>query len=231
MSSVSVCMAVCNGELFIRQQLDSILLQLQKADELIISDDASTDRTLAIIQSYGDSRIRILPPKKFGNPSSNFEYALMHCRHDIIFLADQDDYWYPSKIERMKDILSGADLVVCDSRILHPNKTIDVSFFASNRSKPGLWRNLIKSSYMGCCMAFHKKVIEKSLPFPKNGVMYDQWIGLIAERFFKVAFMEEVLVDHRIHHTNYTTTGTKSRNSIQKRIKMRFLLTKSLLAR
>src|SRR5579864_5726051 len=109
MKKISVCMAVHNGALFLRQQIDSILTQLGDFDELIISDDASTDSTLDIIKSYQDARIYRLPPKKFGNPSKNFEYALGYCKNDIIFLADQDDVWHSRKIEIMTNELQMND--------------------------------------------------------------------------------------------------------------------------
>ena len=56
---ISVCMATYNGERFIKEQIDSILPQLSEDDELIISDDGSTDRTLEIIASYKDKRIKV----------------------------------------------------------------------------------------------------------------------------------------------------------------------------
>ena len=58
-------MATHNGERFLRPQLDSILTQLGKEDELVISDDDSTDGISAILASYNDSRMRILPPQQF----------------------------------------------------------------------------------------------------------------------------------------------------------------------
>ena len=60
---VSVCMATYNGERFIKEQIDSILCQLAAEDELIISDDGSTDKTLEVIESYGDNRIKVLHHK------------------------------------------------------------------------------------------------------------------------------------------------------------------------
>lgn len=59
MSKISVCMATYNGEKYIKEQIDSILCQLSENDELIISDDRSKDRTIDIIKSYNDSRIKL----------------------------------------------------------------------------------------------------------------------------------------------------------------------------
>jgi len=227
--SLSVCMAVHNGELFLQQQIESILAQLKPDDELIISDDASTDATLEIIRSYVDPRIHLLPPRRFYNPSRNFEYALSHCKNEIIFLADQDDVWHPQKIEVMVNELALFDLVVCDCRLIdEKGKVLSESFFASNKSKNGLVKNLLKNSFVGCCMAFQRIVLQRILPFPPKISMHDQWIGLIAQRYFSVKFIPQTLVDHRRHNGNYSSTGERSKNSWNKKVISRLLLAKAL---
>jgi glycosyltransferase involved in cell wall biosynthesis len=232
MSTVSVCMATHNGERFLRQQLDSILPQLRACDELIIADDHSTDGLPMILASYHDPRIRILPSKYFNNPARNFEYTLVHARNELIFLADQDDVWHLQKINIMCEKLQEVDLAICDCRLTDQElATVLPSFFKSNKSRPGLLKNLLRSSYMGCCMAFRREVLDKALPFPDAIQLHDQWIGLVAERHFRVAFIPQILVDHRRHHTNYSTTGAQSRNSLKKKLRLRFHLAKKLLLR
>ena len=90
---VSVCLASYNGEKFIKQQIDSILCQLGKHDEIIISDDSSTDRTVQIIKNYNDPRIKLIEDCKFQSPIFNLENALKQAKGDYIFLSDQDDFW------------------------------------------------------------------------------------------------------------------------------------------
>jgi len=222
-------MAVHNGELFLQQQIDSILPQLKEGDELIIADDVSTDATPEIIKSYQDARIQRLPPRKFGDPSKNFEYALSYCNNEIIFLADQDDVWHPNKIEIMTGELVVCDLVVCNCRLIDENgKVLSESFFDHNRSRQGLVKNLIKNSFVGCCMAFRNTLLEKISPFPMKISMYDQWIGLVAQRYFKVKFITQILVDHRRHNRNYSSTGERSKNSWNKKVISRLQLAKAL---
>ena len=100
--SISIAMATYNGEKYIKDQLDSILVQLGKDDEIIISDDKSTDQTTEIIKKYikEDSRIKLLegPQKGF---VKNFENALLNCSNEIIFLCDQDDIWLENKKEKV----------------------------------------------------------------------------------------------------------------------------------
>ncbi|MHB9097317.1 MAG: glycosyltransferase, partial [Syntrophales bacterium] len=95
---ISVCMATHNGERFIRRQMETILTQLAPDDEVVISDDSSTDGTLEIVRSFADSRIRLFVGNTFFSPTFNFESALRQARGDIIVLADQDDIWLDNKV-------------------------------------------------------------------------------------------------------------------------------------
>ncbi|MDE5758415.1 MAG: glycosyltransferase, partial [Allobaculum sp.] len=90
---ISVCIATYNGERYIETQIRSILDQLNEDDEIIISDDSSTDRTLDIIRSLNDSRIKLFAGNKFHSRTFNFENALKQATGDFIFLSDQDDIW------------------------------------------------------------------------------------------------------------------------------------------
>lgn len=227
--NVSICMAVHNGESFLQEQLSSILCQLTDGDELVISDDGSTDRTREIIKSCQDQRIHLLQHRKFGTPALNFEYTLSHCKNEIIFLADQDDIWHPNKIRLMSVELASWDLAVCDCRLIdEKGNTLLESFFDYNKSQNGLLRNIVKNSFVGCCMAFHRKLLDKILPFPQKISMHDQWIGLMALRYFKVKFIPQILVDHRRHNANYSTTGSRSKNSWNKKVISKLQLAKAV---
>jgi glycosyltransferase involved in cell wall biosynthesis len=226
---VSVCMATHNGATFLKEQLDSILIQLDEADELIISDDHSSDKTLSIIQSYNDPRIKIITHKKPIGVSRNFEMSLVQSKGDYIFLADQDDVWIPTKKEITLQYLQTYDLVMSDcfvvDRELAPQHP---SFYILNGSRRGFVKNLIKNSYMGCCMAFRRKLLSRALPFPNDIPMHDQWIGIIGEMYFKVHFMNEVLVYHRKHYSNATSTGRRSELTLGKQLKHRYYMVKNI---
>src|SRR5438105_13869153 len=95
---VSVCMAVYNGERFIEKQLTSILPQLNDLDELVISDNWSTDRTRELIAQFNDSRIKLITNIEFTHLIANFENALRNASGDVIFLADGDEICKPTKV-------------------------------------------------------------------------------------------------------------------------------------
>ncbi len=61
---VSVCLAACNGARFIGRQVQSILDQLGPADELIVVDDASSDDTVAVVESFSDHRIKLIRQRR-----------------------------------------------------------------------------------------------------------------------------------------------------------------------
>lgn len=229
---ISVCMATYNGEAYIKQQLASILEQLGKEDEVIVSDDSSNDDTLSIIGNFNDSRISVFPNQKFKNPIQNFEFALKKSTGDIIFLADQDDIWDLNKVNIILNTLKEYDLVVTDCLIIDGNdKVINNSFFKVNGSRSGLLKNIIKNSYLGCTLGFKRKVLEKSLPFPTNIPMHDWWIGLIGEAFFKVKFLNTPLMSYRRHGNNASPSGEKSKSSILDKINYRIPLISGLLSR
>jgi glycosyltransferase involved in cell wall biosynthesis len=83
---ISVCVATYNGAAFIRAQLETVLPQLSTDDEVIVSDDGSTDATREVVQEVNDSRIILLEGPRAGL-IKNFEYALGHVCGDIVFLC------------------------------------------------------------------------------------------------------------------------------------------------
>lgn len=226
---ISVCMAAKNGALFIQEQIDSILPQLTLNDELIISNDDSTDNTVEIINSFNDHRIKLIDNKGSG-VVENFENALQYAIGDKIFLADQDDIWNPDKIQSMSICLEEYDVVVCDCTIVDANlKPEPRSFFEINKSNNGLLKNILQNSYVGCCMAFNKVVLSKILPFPRNIPMHDLWIGLVAELHFSAYFLPEQLVLHRRHSANASSTSQQSSRSMLEKVSSRIGLLRDLL--
>jgi glycosyltransferase involved in cell wall biosynthesis len=219
---ISVCIPTFNGERFIVQQLDSILIQLLPDDEIIISDDSSTDRTTDIIKAYNDHRIRLIENCKFKSPVFNLENALKLAKGDYIFLSDQDDIWHKDKVKIVLGYLTKYNVVVSDCNLINEEGIeTNSSFFTLNNSKAGLMHNFIKNSYLGCCMAFDRKILKSVLPFPQHIAMHDIWIGLISELTGKPVFIPEKLVSYRRHSLNFSPTSEASKFSIWYKINYR----------
>lgn len=205
---ISVAMAVYNGEKYIKEQICSILAQLSKDDELVISYDDSCDNTLNIINGLrgNDSRIRLINGPNKGL-IKNFENAIVNCSNEYIFLSDQDDVWCENKVSEVMSIFekSDVDLVLHDAKVVDENlNVLFPSFFERRNSKKGLFNNVIKNSYIGCCMAFKASLKNKILPFPEKIPMHDQWIGLIAGKYGKVEFLNKTLLLYRRHDETIT---------------------------
>lgn len=229
---ISVCMATYNGEKYLKEQIDSILVQLAPQDELIISDDGSTDKTLEIIKSYKDNRITLLEGNSFHSPILNFENALKQSKGSYIFLSDQDDIWYEDKVKTVMPLLERYDCVVSDATVIAADRTLIAdSFFRLNHSGPGLLRNIIKNGYLGCCMAFNRMILEKALPIPNSIPMHDTWIGLVSEKYGKPLFLKEALIYYRRHGANASSTTERSKRSLKSKIADRFIFMKNIIAR
>lgn len=230
--SISVCMTTYNGEKYIKEQLDSILCQLGEDDEVIISDDSSTDQTVNIIKSYNDKRIKLFEEQKFFSPTYNFENSLKFATKDFIFLSDQDDVWLPVKVETVLKYLKEHDLVVSDCIVVDEDlKVLDESFFGLVNSGNGFFKNFIKNTYIGCCMAFRRSVLEYILPFPSKIAMHDIWIGLSTEMKGTVFFLKEPQILYRRHENTATLSGLKSKNNTVFKLYYRFLLLYQLVKR
>jgi glycosyltransferase involved in cell wall biosynthesis len=114
----SICIATYNGEKYIQEQIESILCQVDVNDEIIVSDDNSTDNTLAIVKSFNDDRITIYVNQGCKGYTGNFENALKYARGEYIFLADQDDIWVMGKVTKCLAYLQDYDFIVSDAIIV-----------------------------------------------------------------------------------------------------------------
>jgi glycosyltransferase involved in cell wall biosynthesis len=229
---VSVAMATYNGEKYLKQQIDSILSQLGNEDELIISDDHSSDQTLAIIKKYisEDHRVKLFMNEEKG-VTSNFENAIKRTQNEIIFLSDQDDIWKPEKVKTVKDYYEKnptiqmimSDITVVDNQL---NTTIE-SFYEFRGSRAGVLKNIIKNSYIGCAMSFKKELKTKILPIPRNVPMHDMWIGLVADMNKSALLIPEKLIYYRRHDA--TVTSVENTSSLKEKILWRFQISSLLL--
>jgi glycosyltransferase involved in cell wall biosynthesis len=227
---ITVCIPTFNGEQYIRAQLESILAS-SLVSEVIISDDGSEDKTVEIIQSFNDLRIKLVDGPHKGL-IQNYEFLLSLAAGNYIFLSDQDDIWFPNKVDVMLRSLQDFDLVVSDCLVVDGKlNVLYPSFFMMFDSRPGLIRNLLRNRYLGCCIAFRRSLLKYALPFPAHLPMHDWWLGLIAEIFGRAGFIEQPLVMYRRHGNNASPATEKSRVPISKRLYWRGYLVFALILR
>lgn len=201
---VSVAMATYNGEKYIKEQIETILNNLDDKDELVISDDGSSDMTIEIINKINDKRITLLEGPRKGL-KKNFENAIKNTTGDVIFLSDQDDIWMENKVEKVLECFNNNNYILIqhDAVVVDENDKVIYESFAEHRKvKTGVIKNLIKNSYHGCCIAFRKELIKEILPIPDNIYLHDEWIGIVAELNGKTYFLNEKLIKYRRHSEN-----------------------------
>ncbi len=230
----SICMTTYNGEKYLADQLESILCQMLDGGELIIMDDASSDKTCDILREVekNDSRVKIFFNTTNLGHIENFSNALRECLGDLIFLCDQDDVWASNKIEKTIDYLDRNPKTFClisDAEIIDKDgTTISESFFSKMNSGSGFAKNFVKNTFLGCCMVFRREILDVALPFPPGLHSHDTWLGLISECFGETKFFKDKLIKYRRHDSN---ASPLKRFGIRKIFQMRIFLAYHLLTR
>ncbi|MBE6821055.1 MAG: glycosyltransferase family 2 protein [Ruminococcaceae bacterium] len=221
---ISVALAAYKGQQYIAEQLESILPQLGENDEIIVSDDYPQGLTREAVMNIAtrDKRVKYIEGEGKG-VVRNFENALEACTGDVIFLCDQDDVWQPDKVSCvMAEIAKGADLVLHDAAVTDADLNItEPSFFAVHGSNADFKHNLIRNTFVGCCMAFTRQVMQDTLPFPEGLPMHDWWIALAAiKKGYKTVLLNKPLILWRRHGDNVTGGKTTAVQKIKWRLKM-----------
>lgn len=227
MTRVSVCMATYNGAKYIKEQVDSILNQEFKENpdielELIVSDDMSTDETLDILRGYNDSRIKIFSHEKIRNCNNallactqNFGHAMSKATGDYIFLSDQDDVWYPHKVDKSVSLLKkvGSGVVASSFELGNENLTSIFSTYI-HKQETGCQ---IKKKYplYGFACAFTKDMLNLFLPMP--GIkQHDLFIQQISSYMNKYFILKESCAIHRWSGEHNTSSAGNDQSLIIK---------------
>ena len=229
---VSVCMAAYNGAEHIGEQIESILSELGPDDELVVVDDASTDKTRELVAGVGDSRIRLIPSPVNRGYVRTFEAALAHSRGEYLFLADQDDLWIPGRVQRMVATLQDAEVVASNFSFFGQRPRAIESIRLRSADSGRRWANLFAlwvgyRPYYGCSMAMRRSVLPLILPFP--GFLtetHDQWIAMVANLAGTMRHLEEDTLQRRLHDAN---TSPKQWRSLRVILRARLMLLRAFL--
>lgn len=208
MISISIALATYNGELYIKEQLDSILNQTIKPTEVVISDDNSTDKTDLLLQEFkAKAPFKVILLKNKGKGfNQNFENALYNTKGDVVFMCDQDDVWLESKIEDIlmyfkshpDKLLVIHDLEFCDSKLNPINQTKIERFKIKKES--------LNSYVTGMATAVKRRLLDCCMPLSK-AVNYDSWIHICADILEVKGVYNKVLAYYRRHESNATKSN------------------------
>lgn len=223
---ISVVLCSCEGERFIREQIESILRQSFSVSELLVADDASTDGTVAIVRTMmqADARIRLICNETRLGVTANFEKAIREACFDIIAIADQDDIWHPEKLAILMETWDEAyPVIYCDSVRF---KSLPVPISSANSCNQRIKGRNPRSLSVFNTVSGHNMLVKRqfaltAMPFPKD-VFYDWWLSMVAMSQGGIQFVPQVLVWQREHDKNCTII--KGLTEMQLRQKYRQML-------
>jgi glycosyltransferase involved in cell wall biosynthesis len=215
----SVALATCEGARFVDAQLESLVEQTRRPDELVVTDDASSDDTVARVEAFAERApfpVRIeRNPERLGT-TANFERAVSLCGGDVVLLADQDDVWLPGKIEALAGVLedrADVGLVFCngivvdaDDRPLGYDLWRTLFFGARDRRRvrsgeaPAVFARRVVAA--GTTLAFRRRFAPLLHPFPRLPSTHDAWIAFVIAAVAPCALVEAHLVRYRLHGQN-----------------------------
>jgi glycosyltransferase involved in cell wall biosynthesis len=205
---VSIALCTWNGERYLAEQLDSLLAQDLGALELVACDDASSDATWDILQTYAPrfAQHRLVRNASNLGVHTNFQQALALCRGEWIAPCDQDDIWAPNKLSRLLGAAGDALLVYCDSQLIDAAGR-PLGERVSDRL-PMLVGAHPLAFVFGNCVSGHasllrRALLERALPMPA-GLYYDEWLAFVASSIATIAYVDEALVQFRQHDSNLT---------------------------
>lgn len=225
---VSVALCTYNGEKYIEQQLNSILNQNYPVEEIQIGDDGSSDKTIDIIDSFRKKFDRLyltINERRLG-PLKNFENTIKRCRGQYICLADQDDIWYPEKLETVIPILerndriqacfSNAGLIDAEGHKIAGSlweafgmKRNDECVITTERLFESLLRfgNLVT----GATVVFKSRSIDKFIPFNQryDNELHDLIIARQLSLNNEILPLDKELMSYRVHDTQYAGIPNK----------------------
>lgn len=211
---VSVCMATFNGASFVREQIDSILADLEASDELIVVDDGSVDDSVAVVASIEDSRLTLVESESNHGQVRAFQTVLGKARHEVIMLADQDDLWPAGRRQVLVDALARADVAAGNyqtfgTRAGGPARPLRSSYDGHPVGNV-LGLALGRRPYFGSCMALRREFRGVVLPFPKAVEAHDHWLAIAGIVAGRVAHVEDAVTIRRLHAGNLTPTTRRA---------------------
>ncbi len=216
---IAILMSTYNGELYLKEQLDSIFNQTNDEFELFIRDDGSSDNTLSILRDYKskyNEKIHLVTGNINLGAIRSYEWLINKVPNDFDYyaFADQDDIWYKEKLSVATNILESGDknipqLYICNQNCVNENGDFLYKRFPDEFIQPSIMNTMLNNQYSGCTMVFNSALLNRiRMTYKKSGkslrVIYDVWVLAIAQVVGKVYFDKTPYLDFRRHSRNVT---------------------------
>lgn len=219
---ISVAMATYNGERFIADQLESLATQSRLPDELLVSDDCSTDGTLGIVERFAKSApfpVVVHRNERTLGYGDNFLRAAELCRGDWISFCDQDDVWLSNKLAVVQKYTHVANRDVL--LIAHSATVVDEKLRRSASRRPNIPRfavcrgtDLPAFWYVeGLAISFRSDLVRELSPWdrgpdggrPQMALAHDVWVCRLARVLGDIVLLPDSLCLYRRHSETATT--------------------------
>lgn len=218
---LSIVMCTYNGAAYLRPQLDSLLAQTLRPDEIVIGDDGSTDASVEILREFraraelAGIEVDLRRNAKNLGYVENFTSGLRQASGELLFLCDQDDIWHPDKLARMVEAFDDDPALL----LLHSNarlvdahgESLRCSMFdalqLTVQEKQAIHAGaafevvLRRSFVTGATAAFRRELIDLALPVAPEWI-HDEWLAAVAAAVGRLDFIDDVLIDYRQHDAN-----------------------------
>ncbi len=219
---ISVVMATFNGEKYILEQLDSIRLQTLKPDEVLISDDGSSDKTVSLVKEFisqnGLENWQVTENESNVGYAGNFNLLLNEASGELIFMSDQDDVWDLDKIQKMAEFMdfhSDCNVLASDYIPWCPDKVDyepprDVMERMPGNGKIEKLTLSDKSPYIGaigCAMCVRSDFLKKIKDFWFYNWAQDDRLWRLSQCTDGLYLWHDNMIKHRIHANNTSTFG------------------------
>jgi glycosyltransferase involved in cell wall biosynthesis len=216
---VSIVVACYNGINFLEQQLNSLDTQEYPNLEVIIVDDASTDGSYECLTDYVATRsnYRLIRNETNHGLVATFDKAINLARGDYIALCDQDDIWFPNKIQQLMSNIDESWLIHSDANLINQHGVVfQGSYFASCKHEISSYAQyLIENNVTGCTCLFRKKllvVIDNH--FPQGVTVHDRILAILAAKINGIKYLNQVLMSYRQHSANQVGAISQINNKL-----------------
>lgn len=207
--SVAICMATYRPDPeLLRRQINSIRAQTHERWICLISDDGSGPEAIGAIEAAvgGDPRFIVAAAERNRGFYANFERALgmVPTEAELVAFSDQDDYWYPHKLEALIDGLApGSGLVYSDMRIVgEAGEPISDTYWSFRRNNHTDYASLVLANTVtGAASLFRRELLDDVLPFPPRhaNAFHDHWIAQVAMTLGPISYVDRPLYDYVQH--------------------------------
>ena len=213
---VLVLLATCNGEKYLRQQLDSIYAQEDVEVSIFATDDGSTDSTIAILEEYKKNHSLTIhyhgEPHEFTYNFIDAIFANKNTSFDYYAFSDQDDVWMKEKLSSAIEMLKKNSKNVYSSNLTIVNENLDGETLMNDDSiqRCNKYNAVFENVATGCTIVFSKAFLDLLVRYyPKNIYLHDYWVYLLAIYTDNYIYDSRSFIKYRQHGCNQIGDSSK----------------------